>query len=158
MSPLSKLGLSFAVLGGLYIMIEKRKEIALLWDNFDFDEFADKISGKNEMNPATIDKLQKARDIAKIPMIINSGYRDDDHPETISNPTSSHNKGYAVDIKTTPATARIIEGALRQAGFTRIGIAKTFIHADDDPQKPQRVTWFYDGRKTIYATNKVISA
>ena len=158
MRPLSKLGLSFAILGGLYIVIEKRKELKLLWDNFDFSDFADKISGANKMRPETIDKLQKARNIAGVPMVINSGYRDDDHPETLKNPTSSHNAGYAVDIKTTPATARKIESALREAGFTRIGIAKTFIHADDDPTKPQRVTWFYDGRKTIYSTNKVISA
>jgi len=158
MRPLSKLGLSFAVLGGLYIMLEKQKELKLLWDNFDFADFADKISGNNKMNPATITKLQKARDIAGVPMVINSGYRDDDHPETLKNPTSSHNAGYAVDIKTTPATARKIESALRMAGFTRIGIASSFIHADDDPTKPQRVTWFYDGRKTIYSTTRVISA
>ena len=33
--------------------------------------------------------------------------------------------------------------ALLTAGFTRIGIASTFIHADDDPSKPQNLIWTY---------------
>lgn len=117
---------------------------------FNLNEFADKRSGANNMQPSTLLKLDKAREIAGIPFIVNSGYRDDNHPETIKNPTSSHNKGYAVDIHVTDQTRDIIQQALRQAGFTRIGLANTFIHADDDPNKTQYVTWFYDQRPTLY--------
>jgi hypothetical protein len=37
---------------------------------------------------------------------------------------------------------QIVRGLL-DAGFTRIGIAKTFIHADDDAESPQQVMWLY---------------
>lgn len=124
--------------------------------HFKMSEFADKLSGANKMRPSTIRKLDKAREIAGIPFIINSGYRDENHPETISNPTSSHNKGYAVDIAVNDSNRDIIQDALRKAGFTRIGLANTFIHADDDPDKTQYVTWFYDQRPTIYNQSQVV--
>lgn len=139
-------------------MIEHGDALIKAWNNFKFSDFADKISGKNEMKPSTITRLQNARDIAKVPFIINSGYRDENHPETIANPTSSHNKGYAVDIHVDNTNRKTIESALRSAGFTRIGIGANFIHADDDPDKVQNVTWFYDGRATLHNYNKVYSA
>jgi hypothetical protein len=103
------------------------------------------------MKLGTISKLDHAREVAGVPFVINSGFRDDNHPETIKNPTSSHNKGYAADIRFTSEyeKERILYG-LRQAGFTRIGIDNTFIHADDDPHKTQNVVWYYDGRPTEY--------
>ena len=33
--------------------------------------------------------------------------------------------------------------ALIGAGFTRIGVAKTFIHVDCDMELPQEVMWMY---------------
>lgn len=117
---------------------------------FDYSEFADKISGANKMHPSTIRKLDKARKIAGTPFIVNSGYRDDNHPETLKNKSSSHNKGYAVDIAVNDNNRDIIQSALREAGFSRIGLANSFIHADDDPLKTQYVTWFYDGSPTLY--------
>ena len=67
-----------------------------------------------------------------------------DHPESIKNPTSSHIKGLAVDIKAKDSKTRgLILDALRYVGFTRIGISKTFIHVDLDYDKSQNVTWLY---------------
>ena len=88
--------------------------------------------------------LDEAREFAGIPFIINSAYRSPDHPESIKNPTSSHIKGLAVDIKATDSVTRfkIIE-ALVSVGFTRIGIADTFIHVDLDFDKKQNVIWTY---------------
>jgi uncharacterized protein YcbK (DUF882 family) len=88
--------------------------------------------------------LDEAREFAGIPFIINSAYRSPDHPESIKNPTSSHIKGLAVDIKVTDSVTRfkIIE-ALVSVGFTRIGIADTFIHVDLDLDKTQNVIWTY---------------
>ncbi len=118
--------------------------------HFKYEEFRDRLSGANNMQISTIRRLDKARELAGIPFIINSGYRDENHPESKKNPTSSHTKGYAVDIHVTDETRDIIQNALREAGFTRIGLANTFIHADDDPDKTQYVTWFYDNRPTLY--------
>jgi uncharacterized protein YcbK (DUF882 family) len=96
------------------------------------------------MSVAFLDVLDRAREIAGIPFIINSAYRSPDHPESIKNPTSSHIKGLAVDIKVTDSRTRsIILTALIAAGLTRIGIADRFIHVDMDFEKSQNVIWTY---------------
>ena len=88
--------------------------------------------------------LDEAREFAEIPFIINSAYRSPNHPLSIKNPTSSHIKGLAVDIKATDSKTRFkIVKALIEVGFTRIGIADTFIHVDLDLDKTQEVIWTY---------------
>tara|TARA_B100000497_G_scaffold73221_1_gene82160 strand:+ start:600 stop:923 length:324 start_codon:yes stop_codon:yes gene_type:complete len=88
--------------------------------------------------------LDEAREIAGIPFIINSAYRSPEHPLSIKNPSSSHIKGLAVDIKATDSTTRFkIVKALVEVGFKRIGIADTFIHVDLDLDKTQNVIWTY---------------
>mgnify|MGYP000032029474 FL=1 len=89
-------------------------------------------------------KLDKAREFAKVPFVINSAYRSPEHAESIKNPTSSHIKGLAVDIKATDSRTRYkVLNALMHVGFNRIGIADTFIHVDDDKDKSQQVIWTY---------------
>ena len=89
-------------------------------------------------------KLDKAREFAKVPFVINSAYRSPEHPESIKNPKSSHIKGLAVDIKATNSRHRYkVLNALIHVGFNRIGIADTFIHVDDDKDKSQQVIWTY---------------
>ena len=89
-------------------------------------------------------KLDEAREYAGIPFIINSAYRSPEHPLSISNPTSSHIKGLAVDISAKDSRQRfLILDALFMVGFNRIGIAGTFIHVDLDIDKSQNVIWTY---------------
>ena len=96
------------------------------------------------MNVDFLAKLDEAREFAGIPFIINSAYRSPTHPESIKNPTSSHIKGLAVDIKATDSKTRFkILEALLSVGFTRIGIANRFIHVDMDYDKSQEVIWTY---------------
>lgn len=96
------------------------------------------------MNADFLAKLDEAREFAGIPFIINSAYRSPTHPLSISNPSSSHIKGLAVDISVTDSNTRgLTLDALRAVGFTRIGIASTFIHVDLDYSKAQNVTWTY---------------
>jgi len=99
---------------------------------------------EDNMNKEFLFVLDEAREFAQIPFFINSAYRSPTHPLSIKNPTSSHIKGLAVDIKATDSTTRfkIIE-ALLSVGFTRIGIADTFIHVDLDFDKAQDVIWTY---------------
>ncbi len=97
-----------------------------------------------KMDADFLAKLDKAREFAKVPFVINSAYRSPEHPESIKNPTSSHIKGLAVDIKATDSKTRFkIVKALVTVGFTRIGIADTFIHVDLDFDKTQNVIWTY---------------
>lgn len=89
-------------------------------------------------------KLDRAREVAQIPFVINSAYRGPEHPLSIKKPTSSHIKGLAVDIKANDSRTRfIVLKALIEAGFNRIGVAKTFIHVDDDKDKDPEVVWVY---------------
>jgi len=99
---------------------------------------------EDNMNKEFLFVLDEAREFARIPFIINSAYRSPDHPLSIKNPSSSHIKGLAVDIKATDSITRFkIVKALIEVGFTRIGIADTFIHVDLDLDKTQNVIWTY---------------
>lgn len=56
---------------------------------------------------------------------------------------SSHTKGIAADLGVTNHQQRLyIVAALIVAGFRRIGIAKNFIHVDDDASKVPSL-WLY---------------
>ena len=96
------------------------------------------------MNKDFLFVLDEAREFAGIPFVINSAYRSPNHPLSVKNPTSSHIKGLAVDIKATDNATRFkIVEALISVGFTRIGIADTFIHVDLDFEKRQDIIWTY---------------
>ena len=114
--------------------------------HFKLEEFdsPDVLNSGSMMNKKFLKMLDKAREIAGIPFKINSGYRTEEHNKAINgSPSSSHLKGYAADIACTYSANRlIIVKALITAGFNRIGIAKTFIHVDNDPDKPE-VLWTY---------------
>ena len=89
--------------------------------------------------------LNDARRLAQIPFVITSGVRCHAHNKKVNGlPSSAHLSGKAVDIKADNSRARfkIIE-ALTIAGFTRIGIAKNFIHVDVDETKPKDAIWIY---------------
>ena len=107
-------------------------------------------SGVN-MDSGFLQKLELAREISGIPFVVNSGYRTQEHHNAIykklgKEPTkSAHLIGKAADIHCTDSKSRfIIISALLDAGFTRIGIADTFIHCDTaEKGKAQQVIWTY---------------
>ena len=105
-------------------------------------------SGIN-MDDAFLQMLDDARSIAGIPFNITSGYRTKDRNKLVGGVSnSSHLVGKAVDIAVGSGGERyIVLNALIQAGFRRLGVAKTFIHADSDSidqggAKPNSV-WTY---------------
>ena len=99
---------------------------------------------EQNMDEDFLSKLDEAREFAGIPFSINSAYRSPNHPLSVKNPTSSHIKGLAVDIKATDNATRFkIVKALISVGFTRIGIADTFVHVDLDFDKRQNIIWTY---------------
>jgi uncharacterized protein YcbK (DUF882 family) len=113
---------------------------------FKLEEFTCKCGcGLTNISPTLVSKLDKARGIADIPFVINSGCRCEKHNKMVGgSKSSSHLKGLAVDIKATTSTQRYkIINALLIAGFTRIGVAKTFIHVDIDQDKARNVIWTY---------------
>jgi zinc D-Ala-D-Ala carboxypeptidase len=115
---------------------------------FNYHEFdsPDAIgSGEQMMDEVFVQMLDKARHLAGIPFKINSGYRTPERNRLVGGKKdSAHLKGLAADIHCVDSRSRgYILGALLEVGFNRIGIAKTFIHVDDDPSKDADVVWLY---------------
>ena len=97
------------------------------------------------MKQGTMNRLDKAREIAGIPFVLNSAYRSVAWEKSKGRTgTSAHTLGRAVDIRcnTSQNRMKIVRAAL-QAGFNRIGIGKTYVHLDDDLSLPQEVIWHY---------------
>jgi zinc D-Ala-D-Ala carboxypeptidase len=114
---------------------------------FKLTEFAspDELGSEKKMKQSFLQMIDRARASSGVPYKITSGYRTESHNKAIGgSPTSSHLKGWAADIECANSNQRerILFG-LVVAGFHRIGIAKTFIHCDCDPAKPDAV-WLYD--------------
>ncbi len=112
----------------------------------EFDCPCEEGSGKY-MDENFLIKLDRARDIAGIPFKINSGYRCPEHNKKVGGvPNSSHTNipCNAADIAVRDGVSRFtIINALLEAGFTRIGIGKNFVHCDTDKLKTQRICWTY---------------
>lgn len=115
--------------------------------HFELSEFdsPDEIGSGSRMQSSTLQMLDDARGIAGIPFRINSGFRSKSHNAYVGGSKySSHCYGYAVDIHCTDSRSRaIIIDSLRKAGFNRFGIADTFIHTDNDPEKSADCIWLY---------------
>ncbi|NER16330.1 D-Ala-D-Ala carboxypeptidase family metallohydrolase [Spongiivirga citrea] len=105
----------------------------------------DKPGSGAKMKPHFLKMLIAAREQAKIPFIITSGYRTRAHNKRVGGVNgSSHTKGVAVDLRCKDSKTRsIIINAAIAVGFTRIGISDRFIHIDADDQKVQNVIWMY---------------
>lgn len=98
-----------------------------------------------DMKQHTMEKLDAAREMAGIPFVLNSAYRSKKWELSKGRTgTGAHTSGCAVDIRCNTETNRfkIIYSCLA-AGFYRIGVGKTYIHVDDDPNKTPNVIWHY---------------
>jgi uncharacterized protein YcbK (DUF882 family) len=114
---------------------------------FTYEEFdSPDVQGSGQlMNEELLNMLDVVRKKYGKSIVINSGYRTTKHNAKVGGtPASSHTKGLAVDIACNNSTDRFkLASILKEVGFKRIGIAKTFIHADIDKDKAQNVLWTY---------------
>lgn len=114
---------------------------------FEYSEFdsPDEKGSYINMDVEFLNKLAAARKAAAVSFKITSGYRTPKHNEKVGGvPSSSHTKGHACDIYAPTSRQKfLIINSLLQAGFNRIGVAKNFIHVDDDPSKAEDVIWTY---------------
>ena len=122
---------------------------------FKLSEFNCPFLQDQKMNYTFLEKLDYARGLAmdgekEVPFKITSGYRTKEYNEDLikrgykASKNSSHLKGLAADISVKDSRQSfIVINSLLLAGFTRIGIADTFIHVDLDLEKTQNVIWTY---------------
>jgi uncharacterized protein YcbK (DUF882 family) len=105
----------------------------------------DGVNCFDKMSQDLLKKLDLAREFSNTSFKITSSWRSKEHNAKVNgSENSSHLKGLAIDIYCVDSVKRfhILDGLLL-AGFTRIGIAKNFIHVDVDESKPQDVIWTY---------------
>jgi zinc D-Ala-D-Ala carboxypeptidase len=115
--------------------------------HFKISEFdsPDEVGSGERMDDDVLQMIDKARELFGKPIHINSGVRTIAHNEKVGgSKLSSHLKGYAIDVSCDNSADRfrLIE-ILMLVGFNRLGIAKTFIHVDNDPDKSKNVIWVY---------------
>lgn len=131
-----------------HIMRPRRRGFGGSVKNFQPHEFACNDGcggGYSDMDDRLLAALDEARSLAGIPFLLTSAYRCKSHNAAVGGVSnSSHTTGHAVDILARGGREKwIILNALVSAGFTRIGIAGSFIHVDNDPSKTPRVIWDY---------------
>jgi len=116
------------------------------YPNFTKAEFDCSFSGKNLMTHEFMIKLQALRTEYGKSMTITSGYRDITHPiEAKKAKGGEHTHGNCADIACADSSTRykLVSMALRH-GFTRIGVAKGFIHVGiGAADLPNYVMWDY---------------
>lgn len=127
---------------------------------FNYSEFdSPDVQGSGQlMDKTLLQMLDDVRDKYDKPIHITSGFRTPQHNEEVGgkmpdengNGGSSHLKGLAIDLSDNNKGAPInsknrfdLINRLLDVGFSRIGVADTFIHADIDPDKTKGVMWTY---------------
>lgn len=111
----------------------------------EFDSPDEPGSGALYMKQSIVEIVDDIRHELGEPLKITSGYRTAAHNAKVGGKRSSaHLRGCAVDIAVPTSDLRfgIVNLALAQSIY-RIGIAKTFVHIDTDPDLPQDVMWLY---------------
>lgn len=118
---------------------------------FTYDELKCPCCGECKVTEEAFSMLYVARVIAGTRFKINSGYRCLKHNEEEGSTSLNHPEGVAFDIHCTESWLRIkIIVGLILAGFRRIGLHKTFIHADimDNVAEWHKRAAFWIGRNT----------
>ena len=96
-----------------------------------------------DMKQTAMEQFDRARELAGIPFVVNSAYRTVEHEKKQGRDgKSAHTLGMALDLRCNSDYNRWrIVTALIEAKFKRIGIYKTYIHADNSVQHSQLVIW-----------------
>ena len=115
------------------------------WKYFKLSEFDCACCGRNNISRTLVDRLDYSRQIAGVPFRISSGYRCRSHnssPKVRGKTRSAHLDGLAVDIKASSGAIKsTIVASLFASGIKRVGIYKTFIHADISTKLPYPMLW-----------------
>ena len=105
----------------------------------------DGVNCFDKMSNNLLKMLYEAREVAGVPFVITSSWRSEEVNKMVGGKSNSaHLRGTAVDIACRNSAHRFeIVDALIVAGFTRIGIGNSFIHADCDEDLVNSVIWLY---------------
>lgn len=104
--------------------------------------------GLNNFSPELLTVLNCIRVLLGRPVVLNSACRCKNHNREVGGSKgSSHLKGLAADIRVNGSRERfdLLLAIFQFTGLpvTRVGIAKSFIHIDIDPDKDDEIVWVY---------------
>ena len=113
------------------------------WKFFKRTEFACPCCNRDNISKELVDRLDYSRSLAGIPFRITSGFRCVEHNRRIhGKPRSSHLDGSGADIYAPSGSIQAtIIGSLFASGIKRVGIYKTFIHADVSKKLNYPMVW-----------------
>jgi zinc D-Ala-D-Ala carboxypeptidase len=115
--------------------------------DFSRSEFSCKCGcGLDNVSPLLVEKLQRMRNVLRIPVVIHSGLRCPTYNATVGGePNSAHLTGEAADVRCIASSTRyrMKRTAHTWALFNRIGNGDTFLHFDVSKTLPQEVEWNY---------------
>ena len=105
-----------------------------LTKNFTKEELQCHCCGRCEISQKLLTLLQALRDDVGFSLIINSGFRCENHNKKVGGaPNSQHLIGKAVDVSTKTLTGeqkhRLLTSVFKN-GFKGVGVYSTFIHVD----------------------------
>ena len=109
-----------------------------LSENFNTNEFDCACSecSKTKIDPQLVNYLQKIRSHFNSPLVINSGYRCEDHNDTVGGVKNSrHTKGEAADIVVRNTQPEQIAKYAESIGIKGIGLYDNFVHIDTRSKK-----------------------
>lgn len=113
---------------------------------FTLDEFACKETGQNLIDEEFVGWLDVLREACGFAFVINSGYRSPQHSAEANKPggPGPHTRGRAADIRVENSRARfVLVRKAVEAGCTRIGIGKNYVHLDLDEEGAPHTLWHY---------------
>jgi zinc D-Ala-D-Ala carboxypeptidase len=98
-----------------------------------------------KLKPALLQMVNNAGLRLNAVLIITSGYRSPEHNKQVGGALNSpHLRGLAVDIRCADSVFRLkLIRELLISGFTRIGIAKNFVHVDICDKPVSECIWLY---------------
>lgn len=105
----------------------------------------------DDFNPKLVERIIMAQKMCGQQFVITSGFRSQSYERSKGRKgSSSHCKGLAADFSAVNSHLRYkIVAGLLLSGFPRIGIGKTFIHADIDETKAHPIIFhYYDPQET----------
>ena len=113
------------------------------WKYFKRTEFSCPCCGRDDISTELVNRIDYSRSLAGIPFRITSGFRCEQHNRSIhGKPRSSHLDGQAADISAPSGSIKsTIVASLFASGIKRVGIYKTFIHADISTKLPFPMLW-----------------
>ncbi len=122
--------------------------------NFSKSEFECKCGcGSAKVDPLLIETLQRVRDAAGSPLMVNSGVRCPAHNKKVGGvPNSQHLRGTAADITWTGQAAHLygliyylyIAGEIPHLGYAKLYREKNFVHIDVRSPKSETVKRWED--------------